>query len=191
MQINELPHALAQQIQADTKHWLSAAVIGLSLCPFAKPVYLKNRVHFCISAAETWAELRAVLTAELLALQQCERTERETTLIVHPRVLVDFVEYNSFLAEADATLDKLDLVGVIQVASFHPQYQFADSQTDAVENYSNRSPYPMLHLLREVGIDEAVDRNADVDSIPERNIATLKKLGIEGWQALNVGPKVG
>lgn len=169
---------------AETEHWLQRAVIGLNLCPFAKAVHARRQVRFALSEACTPDELLEDLGAELLRLRDTPAEEIDTTLIVHPGVLGDFLDYNDFLGEADALVAELDLEGVIQVASFHPDYQFADTAPDDIENFTNRSPYPTLHLLREDSVSRAVAAFPDPDSIVERNLATLRRLGASGWRAL-------
>ncbi len=173
-----------QPVIADTRRWLERAVIGLNLCPFAKAAYVKHRVHIAVSSATTPEMLLEDLARELEDLRDADPAERETTLLVHPQVLADFLDYNDFLDTADAALEALELDGDIQVASFHPQYQFAGTEPDDAENNSNRSPWPTLHLLREDSIEQAVDSYPDVDQIPERNIAMLRELGDAGWKKL-------
>lgn len=172
------------QVIADTRQWLEQAVIGLNLCPFAKAAHAKQRVHIAVSAATTPDQLLEDLARELEALRALDPEERETTLLVHPRVLTDFYDYNDFLDAADAALEALELDGVIQVASFHPDYQFDGTAPGDPENNSNRSPWPLLHLLREASVAQAVESVPDVAAIPERNIATLRALGNAGWQRL-------
>lgn len=169
---------------AQTRRWLERAVIGLNLCPFAKAVYVKQQVRFVLSEATTTEALLDELTAELSLLSQTDPQAVDTTLLVHPRVLTDFLDYNDFLDRADAAVAALGLEGEIQVASFHPQYQFAGTYPDEMGNYTNRAPFPTLHLLREASIDRAVAAFPDPDVIVERNIATLEELGVEGWKRL-------
>jgi hypothetical protein len=169
---------------AATRRWLERAVIGLNLCPFAKAVYAKDQVRFVHSDASTAEALLAQLGEELLLLRDTPAERIDTTLLVHPQVLGEFLDYNDFLDQADALVEALDLVGVLQVASFHPQYQFAGSSADDVENCTNRSPYPTLHLLREDSVARAVEAFPDPDAIVERNIATLQALGAGGWSKL-------
>ena len=169
---------------AETRDWLERAVIGLNLCPFAKAVTAKQQVRFVLSDASTPEALLEQLAEELLLLRDTPSAEIDTTLIVHPEVLQDFLDYNDFLDNADAAVEALDLGGVLQVASFHPAYQFAGTALDDISNYTNRSPYPTLHLLREDSVSRAVDAFPDADSIVDRNIETLDKLGIEGWAKL-------
>jgi len=169
---------------AETRTWLEQIVIGLNLCPFAKAVYVKNQVRFVLSDATTPEALVEELAEELVLLRDTPAEEIDTTLIVHPEVLTDFLDYNDFLDNADAAIEALDLQGILQVASFHPQYQFAGVAPDDVSNYTNRSPYPTLHLLREDSVERAVAAFPDPDVIVERNIETLDKLGVEGWMRL-------
>jgi len=173
---------------ADTQRWLERAVIGLNLCPFAKAVHVKAQVRFVLSDATTPEALLEQLAEELLLLRDTPADEVDTTLIVHPQVLGDFLDYNDFLDNADAAVEALDLQGVLQVASFHPDYQFAGTGPDDIGNYTNRAPYPTLHLLREDSIDRAVEAFPDPDVIVERNLATLERLGHEGWRRLFADP---
>lgn len=170
-----------EQIVATTQQWLERAVIGLNLCPFAKAAYVKQRVRFTVSAATSDEALLDDLIVALQDLHAAEPSECETTLLIHPQALTDFLDYNDFLDAADAALDALGLTDVIQVASFHPQYQFAGSEPDDIENFTNRAPYPLLHLLREDSIEQAVESYPNVDDIPQRNIKTLRQLGHVGW----------
>ena len=169
---------------AETRTWLEQIVIGLNLCPFAKAVHVKDQVRFVLSDATTPEALVEELAEELVLLRDTPAEQIDTTLIVHPHVLGDFLEYNDFLDNADAAIEALDLQGILQVASFHPQYQFAGAAADDVSNYTNRSPYPTLHLLREDSVERAVAAFPDPDVIVERNIETLDKLGVEGWTRL-------
>jgi hypothetical protein len=159
-------------------------VIGLNLCPFAENPYRGNRVRFIISEQRSAAGLLEDLRAELQTLAAADPKKIETTLLIHPWVLADFTEYNDFLEVCEATVAELDLEGELQVASFHPQYQFAQSQPDDIENYTNRSPYPMLHLLREASVERAVEAVGDPSEIYRRNIRTMRALGHAGWQRL-------
>lgn len=168
----------------DTRRWLERAVIGLNLCPFAKAVVAKGQVRMVLSEARDEAALLAQLGEELLHLRDTPVEVTDTTLIVHPQVLGDFLDYNDFLDAADGLVEELGLEGVLQVASFHPQYQFAGSDPDDIANFTNRSPWPTLHLLREDSVSRAVEAFPDPDAIVERNVMTLEKLGHAGWQAL-------
>jgi uncharacterized protein len=165
---------------ADTRRWIEAVVIGLNLCPFARRPFDSNQIRFAVSDATDAATLIADLTRELEALAAAPADEVETTLLIHPNVLTDFFDYNDFLDVADGLIEELDLEGVVQIASFHPQYQFAGTPPEAVENYTNRSPYPMLHLLREESVGRAVETLADPDEVPRRNVETMRRLGREG-----------
>ena len=168
----------------DTQTWLTRAVIGLQLCPFAKAVHLKNQIRYVVSHATEPQALLETLVEELQHLTQTDQQVVETTLLIHPDVLTDFLDYNDFLDVADATLLELNLDGVLQIASFHPQYQFAGTEPSAIENHTNRSPYPMLHLLREASIEAAMQNFDGADAIVDRNINTMQQLGLEGWRKL-------
>jgi len=172
----------------DTRRWLERAVIGLNLCPFAKAVVNKGQVHMVLSEARDEAALLAELGEELVRLRDTPAAEVDTTLIVHPHVLSDFLDYNDFLETADALVEELDLDGVLQVASFHPQYRFAGSEPDDIANFTNRSPWPTLHLLREDSVSRAVEAFPDPDEIVQRNVETLEKLGPDGWRELFKDP---
>ncbi|WP_425257490.1 DUF1415 domain-containing protein [Rubrivivax sp. RP6-9] len=167
-----------------TRHWLEQAVIGLNLCPFAKAVHLKQQIRWVHSTARDAEALLADLVRELQFLAAADPEQVDTTLLVHPQALNDFLDYNDFLDVADAAIEELGLDGVLQVASFHPDYQFEGTAPDDAENLSNRAPHPTLHLLREDSIDRAVAAFPDAADIYERNIATLRQLGVAGWRAL-------
>jgi hypothetical protein len=168
----------------DTQRWLERAVIGLNLCPFAKAVHVKGQVRYVLSDAEDPRDLLAQLGEELILLRDTPAEQIDTTLLIHPHVLQDFLDYNDFLEEADALVEQLGLDGELQVASFHPDYQFAGTEPDDITNYTNRAPWPTLHLLREDSVSRAVDAFPDPDAIVERNQDTLRKLGFAGWQRL-------
>ena len=176
--------AAAEAIIARTRLWLERAVIGLNLCPFAKAVYIKQQVRFVVTAATTTDELLAELAQELTLLDQADPEIISTTLLIHPQAMTDFLDYNDFLEAADAAVDALQLDGVLQVASFHPDYQFADTGPHDIGNYSNRAPFPTLHLLREESLDRAIEAFPDPESIFGTNLKTLEKLGLSGWKAL-------
>lgn len=176
----------AEEAAAATREWLEKAVIGLNLCPFARTPHVQGRIRYAVSEAETPEELLEHLIAELQALAAAPPEETETTLLIHPRVLHDFLDYNDFLGVADAAVAELGLEGTIQVASFHPRYQFAGTEPDDMENYTNRSPYPILHLLREASVERAVETFPDASQIYERNIETMRRLGPEGWRRLGL-----
>ena len=169
---------------AATRLWIERAVIGLNLCPFAKAVHVKGQIRYALSQAVTEEELLADLGRELQALAHADPEVCDTSLLIHPGVLTDFLDYNDFLDLADAAIEELGLGGVLQVASFHPDYQFADSGVDDLANYTNRSPYPTLHLLREDSVDRAVEAFPEADRIYQANIETLERLGPDGWAAL-------
>ncbi|HCT24962.1 MAG TPA: DUF1415 domain-containing protein, partial [Stenotrophomonas sp.] len=155
--------------------------IGLNLCPFAKAVYVKDQVRIVLSDATTPEALVEQLAEELVLLRDTPAEQIDTTLIVHPQVLTDFLDYNDFLDNADAAIEALDLQGILQVASFHPDYQFDGVAADDASNYTNRAPFPTLHLLREDSVARAVDVYPDPDVIVERNIQTLDRIGVDGW----------
>jgi hypothetical protein len=168
----------------ETQDWLIKAVIGLNLCPFAKAVHVKEQIKYVVSEATTLEQLLEDLALELEFLAEVSREKIDTTLLIHPNVLGDFLDYNDFLEIADQLLEDLDLDGELQIASFHPQYQFAGTEIDDVTNFTNRSPYPSLHLIREASIDEAVKAFPEAETIFETNIQTMKTLGPDGWLKL-------
>ncbi len=165
-----------QAVLAGTRQWIASVVIGLNLCPFAQRVFLADRIHYAVTDARNEAALLKTLADELKALA-VPVSGIETTLLIHPLALRDFLEFNDFLDDAERLVEELGLRGTIQLASFHPDYQFAGTRPEAVENYTNRSPYPMLHLLREESVSAAMKNPAEVQAIPLRNVETLRKLG--------------
>jgi len=171
-------------VVAATRRWIERAVIGLGLCPFARAPLVHERIRYRVSRATDTDDLARTLCDELERLHAADADACETTLLIHPFVLGDFEAFNAFLDVADALLGSLGLEGELQVASFHPGYRFADAPADAVENCTNRAPYPTLHLLREASVERAVAAMADPDAIYRRNIETLRRLGTQGWQAL-------
>ena len=168
-----------QFIVERTRRWISSFVIGLGLCPFARRVFDAGRIRYAVSHARDDTALANDLANELRHLLASPCTQIETTLLIHPHVLGNFLDYNDFLGVVDQLLEELRLCGTIQVASFHPQYRFAGTEPDAAENYTNRSPYPMLHLLRETSVSQAADGSDEVLKIPRRNIETMRNLGRE------------
>ena len=174
----------ADEIIAATRRWLERSVIGLNLCPFAESVYRADRLRFRVSEQRSASALLDDLRSELEELQATDPMRCETTLLIHPWVLTDFIEYNEFLGVCEAIIAEMGLEGDLQVASFHPRYQFAGTQSEDIENYTNRSPYPMLHLLREASIERAIAAVPDTGEIYRRNIRTLRDLGHEGWRRL-------
>ena len=173
------PFPSDEDVIAATKAWIEKDVIGLNLCPFAKAVHQAGQIRYVASKASTAWTLLSDLAAELIHLHETAAATTDTTLIIHPRVMTDFFEYNDFLADADAALERLGLVGEIQIASFHPDYQFADTEQNDPSNRTNRSPYPTLHLLREASVEKALETYPDPDQIPLRNIETMKRLADE------------
>jgi hypothetical protein len=173
-------------VVSDTRAWLEKAVIGLNLCPFAKAVYVKEQIRYVVSPAQDANQLLADLVRELGSLQAADPAQVDTTLLIHPQVLNDFLDYNDFLEVADAAVESLGLSGEIQIASFHPDYRFAGTDADDIENFTNRSPYPILHLLRELSIERAVDAFPEAEMIYEKNMETLRRLGRAGWEELEI-----
>ena len=164
------------------RHWVESFVVELNLCPFAKRELVKERVRFVSTPAASEEALLIALQEELLLMEA--DASIETTLLIHAEVLQDFYDYNDFLDIADSLLVQMDLDGVYQIASFHPDYKFGGTQPDDAENYTNRSPYPVLHILREESLEHAIEGHPDADGIPERNIALMNKLGVDKLRAL-------
>lgn len=162
-----------------TRRWVASVVIGLNLCPFARRVFDGGLIRYAVTAAESGGALLAALADELRLLTATPAAEAETTLLIHPRALTDYLDYNDFLGTADRLIRQLGLRGVVQIAGFHPDYRFAKTTPDAVENYTNRSPYPMLHLLREDSISAVAGDPQKLLDIPRRNVETLRHLGRE------------
>ena len=179
----------ADEVIRDTQDWLERAVIGLNLCPFAKAVHAKGQVRYVVSEAASPGELLEDLRRELGFLEDVPAEQVDTTLLIHPHVLGDFLDYNNFLAIAEDTVSDMGLEGVLQVASFHPDYQFEGTKKDDITNFTNRSPYPTLHILREASVDAAVAAFPDTKAIYRRNIETMKRLGAAGWAALRIEPE--
>ena len=178
-------------IIADSQRWLERAVICLNLCPFAKAVHIKGLIHYAVSEATTPAELLNDLKSELNSLANMDiagvSIAYDTTLLIAPYCLQDFLAFNDFLGKADKIIAKMKLEGIIQLANFHPQYQFAGTEPDDITNFTNRAPYPTLHLLRESSIDQAVEAFPEAEAIFEVNMQTMERLGLKGWDALQVG----
>lgn len=188
--MNEQQDRVAPEtVIADTQRWLERAVIGLNLCPFAKSVHVKGQVHYVVSPATSPPELLEQLRRELAALHAADPERRDTTLLIAPYCLQEFLDFNDFLDEADAVLEALGLEGELQIASFHPQFQFAGTDADDITNYTNRAPYPTLHLLREASIDRAVEAFPEAETIYEKNMQTLRQLGHAGWAGLALNPQ--
>jgi uncharacterized protein len=180
------PLDYAATVIQDMRHWLEQAVIGLNLCPFAKAVHVRGQVHYVVSRATDTVQLESALRQELEALAQADPQVRDTTLLIAPDCLSSFLDFNDFLGRAESCLASLDLEGVFQIASFHPDFQFAGTGRGDIGNYTNRAPYPTLHLLREASIDRAVAAFPQAEAIFEHNIDTLRQLGREGWAQLGV-----
>ena len=175
-----------EKILAATRLWLEKAVIGLNLCPFAKAVYVKNQVRLVVSCARHADDLLEELDRELDLLVATPAEEIDTTLLIHATLFEDFLDFNDFLEVADGVLEEHSLEGVIQLASFHPRFQFDGTEPDDISNYTNRAPFAMLHLLREASVEKAVEAFPEAEAIFEENIKTLEKLGHSGWKALGL-----
>lgn len=167
-----------------TRQWLEKAVIGLNLCPFAKAVYVKNQVRFVVSHAPHLDGFLEDLDRELDFLTAANPNEVDTTLLIHPTLLADFLDFNDFMQLAEAAVEEHGLEGEIQIASFHPAFQFDGTEVNDISNFTNRAPFPTLHLLREASIARAVEVFPEAETIYQRNIETLEKLGLAGWQTL-------
>ena len=175
-----------EEILGATRHWLEKAVIGLNLCPFAKAVYVKNQVRLVVSRARHADDLLEELDRELDLLVATPAEEIDTTLLIHATLFEDFLDFNDFLEAADGVVEEHGLEGVIQLASFHPRFQFDGTEPDDISNYTNRAPFAMLHLLREASVEKAVEAFPEAEAIFEENIKTLEKLGHAGWKALGL-----
>ena len=178
----------ADNAEADTRRWLERAVIGLNLCPFAKAVHVRGQIHHAVWLAEDDHGLLDLLLSEAQALVAQTPDVRDTTLLVVPHALADFLDFNDFIGRAERRLSRAGFDGTLQLASFHPRYQFAGTDADDIANATNRAPYPTLHLLREASVDRAVEAFPEAEAIFDRNIETLDTLGAAGWAALDVGP---
>lgn len=178
----------AESAEADTRRWLERAVIGLNLCPFAKAVHVRGQIHHAVWLGEDDQGLLDLLLSEAQALVAQTPDVRDTTLLVVPHALTDFLDFNDFIGRAERRLSRAGFDGTLQLASFHPRYQFAGTDADDIANATNRAPYPTLHLLREASVDRAVEAFPDAEAIFDRNIETLNALGAAGWAALDVGP---
>jgi hypothetical protein len=173
-----------RRVIAETRAWVQRAVVGLNLCPFAKVPFAKGQIRFVVCESDDPRVLLDALCAHMSELVAADPAVVETTLVIHPNALLDFDEFNDFLAAADAALEDRGFDGVLQVASFHPRYRFADADADDLGNATNRSPYPTLHLLREASVERAVEAFPEAEAIYKKNIATLDALGAEGWSEL-------
>lgn len=171
-----------EAVVAATQHWLVRAVIGLNLCPFAKAVHAKGQIRYVVSEARDMEGALTELEAELKWLAEADPAQVDTTLLILPRALGGFLEFNDCVFFAERLVDQLGLHGIVQIASFHPDYRFEGSEPEDIENYTNRAPYPILHLLREASVTRAVEAFPDAADIYERNIETMQRLGHEGWR---------
>lgn len=184
------PDVLKAMVRKDMQAWMERAVIGLNLCPFAKSVHVKGQIHWAVSLATQPQELLDELAQELLDLHAADPEVRDTTLLVAPLCLQNFLDFNDFLGAAETLLGRLGLEGELQIASFHPQFQFSGTLPEDITNATNRAPYPALHLLREASIDRAVAVFPEAEAIFEKNMQTLQQLGPEGWSALGLEARV-
>ncbi len=175
-----------EEVLKQTRHWLEKAVIGLNLCPFAKAVYAKHQVRLVVSHARHADDLLEELDSELDLLVATPAEQLETTLLIHPTLFDDFLDFNDFLEVAEGVVDEHGLEGIIQLASFHPQFQFEGTEVGHISNYTNRAPFAILHLLREDSVEKALAAFPQAEAIFEQNIETLKKLGHDGWKALGL-----
>jgi hypothetical protein len=174
---------------ADTRRWLERAVIGLNLCPFAKAVVVKQQVHIVATAANDAQAMLEAFAQQLDELVALDAQARDTTLLVIPRGMDDFLSFLDLAARAERVVRKRGLEGVVQVAHFHPRFVFAGADEDDITNCTNRAPHPTLHLLREASVDRAVAAFPDAAAIYEANMETLRRLGPAGWDALGVGAR--
>jgi hypothetical protein len=181
------PWPNAETVIGETRGWLTQIVIALELCPFAKAVHVKAQIRYRVSEAQTPEALLEDLLGELVHLAAADPDAVDTTLLIHPRVLSDFLDYNDFLSVADVALEELELSGELQIASFHPNYQFDGNRPDDLANYVTRSPYPMLQVLREASVERALHVFPDASRIVDKNRRTLRALGHDGWQRLMAG----
>ena len=177
--------SVSEDAIARTQAWIEHAVVGLNLCPFAKAPMVKGQIRYVPSETDDPRVLLDLLCDEMRALIAADPVRIETTLVIHPNVLNDFEDFNDFLGAADAALADMGYEGVLQIASFHPQYRFEGTDADDVSNATNRAPYPTLHLLREASVDRAVEALPQAEAIYESNVRTLEALGAEGWRALS------
>jgi hypothetical protein len=180
---------IESQVIADTQAWLDKAVIGLNLCPFAKAVVAKQQVRMVVCMDSEPEQVLQMLQQEMQLLVDTDAAVIDTTLLIAPHLLPDFLDFNEFLFDCDSVLAEMELEGVLQIADFHPRYQFAGTQPDDISNFTNRAPYPTLHLLREESIDKAVAAFPDASLIYERNVQVLEELGRKGWEALGLSNK--
>jgi len=176
----------SDDVVAAMRVWLEKAVIGLNLCPFAKSVYVRDQVRFVVSEARHLDAFLEQLDDELDLLAKTDPEKIDTTLLIHPTLFSDFLDFNEVVGVAEEAVLENDLDGVLQVASFHPRFQFEGTAPDDIGNYTNRAPFPTLHLIREDSLAKAIAGYPDPDNIYQRNIETLEKLGIEGWKALGI-----
>ncbi len=177
-------NAASNSVINSCRCWIERVVIGFNLCPFARKPYAAEQIRYAVSSAKTPAALLIDLQQELEALRQSKSEQNETTVLIHPYVLQDFFDYNDFLGIADMFLEQNGYADEFQIASLHPDYQFVDTEKEDAENYTNRSPYPMLHLLREQSVENALCNTRNPELIPEQNIKTMEKIGAATMQKI-------
>ncbi len=176
-------HENNDQIDA-VKHWLDEIVIGLNFCPFAAKPRRNKQIRYICSQATSSEDLLIDLQEELTLLDQTPATEIETTLLIISKMLADFSDYNQFLDLVDELLVQCEWEGIFQVASFHPDYSFADTEPDSVDNLTNRSPFPVLHIIREDSIEKVIKNITSADEIYKQNIQTIRNLSSEQIKTL-------
>lgn len=182
-----MEHEAESKVVAETRAWVNRAVIGLNLCPFARAAQTKDQIRYVVTEARTSHQLLAALREQLQFLADTDPTttaQAETTLLIHPNIFSDFMDYNDFLDDVDAEIVAMGLEGELQVASFHPNYQFAGTSPDDITNVTNQSPFQTLHILRESSVEQAVETFPDINSIYETNMRTVQALGRDNWDAL-------
>ncbi len=181
---------LPQQVPPDdevialTRAWLEHVVIGLNLCPFAESVYRQQQVAYQVSQATDETGLMNDLIAAIDGLVNADPKTIDTMLLVHPQALLNFEDYNQFIGWTEEFLAESGLEAVVQIASFHPDYRFAGTDANDITHNTNRSPFPMLHLLREASVDAALAALPHAAQLVEKNLDTLRDLGKDGWDAL-------
>ena len=169
-----------KEIIQTVKNWIANFIIQYNLCPFAKKPFVQNKISYIVYEGEDLEELATILQQTFTDLQTISRSSLETTIIILPNLLQNFNDYLAFLEVANRLIFALRLEGIIQIASFHPNYQFAGTNKEDVTNYTNRSPFPLIHLLREDSVTEAVTHYEDIEEIPERNMELMRQLRKDG-----------
>ena len=166
-----------EQVEQQVRAWLDHFVVGLNLCPFARPVVASAALRISICDSKQLQQVAEAFMAELDLIQQSPESDIATTLLVLPNALNDFEEYLSFIENAEALIDQMGLTGVIQLASFHPDYQFEAESSDSASHFTNRSPYPLIHFLREEMMERVLENFPNPEQIPQCNIQKLEAMG--------------